>query len=482
MKHSFRNPTGSLSRRTESVFRFFQMLSIALTVWTVGRMLLPYDEWMLLLIFPLTAVAFYLQTGLCRLYPKKERDRIPFSQTLPLIALWTLLSVAAYGPIYGWLERGLLPDLHYSSDFATWTVFTVCFLFLMLLTVSLVAVIPPSAFFSYGSAYTMGIVYLILWILTLFGERSVNGRLMLSAGLITVFYFVAMNQMGIDDLSKKSRVMGVTPELRGKNLRLTGFSLLGLVGLFVLFVILLTGIYFTAKSLLFFFLRATLNEDSTAARDVQAQLSTLFSGGLFESPSVNKILYAIFAVAMVILFLFACIRMITHGQLRLRDIPAKLFFLWKKLLKKLRELFEWRRPGRYMPKQTAPQPYQDKVTRMNPSSYRMSVRNLDSFNRRLREIPEADERFCYAYGVLIGQWRRMDPAKSTVPLIGMTPREIEKKLVSDGQSGFIEITRLYETIRYAEKPVSDEDAERLTGRMCVYIEDNFNKMTKGNKL
>lgn len=480
MKSSSRKTVSTSAWQTEPIFRFFQMLSVALTVWLAGRMILPYQEGMLLLIFPLTAAAFYLQVGFCRLMPKKERDQIPFSHTLPSLALWGFLSVLAYGPLYGRLERGLIPGLYFDSDFVTWTVITVGFLFLTFLTGTLVAMIPPSVFFAYGSAYTMGIIYLIFWILTLFSERSMDGRLMLSAGLITVFFFVAMNQTGIDDLSKKSRVMGVTSELRGKNLKMTALWLLLLAGFFFIFVILLTGIYFTAKSLLFLFLRAVLKQETSAAKDVEVQLSNLFANGLFESPTVNKILYAIFSVAMVLLFIFACVKMITHSQIRLRDIPARLLTIWKRLIEMLRELFDWSKPLHHLPKRTVPQPYQDHVTQINPAVYRMDAHSLDSFNRHLREIPEASERFCYAYGVLITQWRRLDPKKTSAVLMGMTPREIEKKLVLEGQTGFSEITRLYEIIRYAKQPVPEADSERLTLRMCGYIEENFRKMTKRN--
>lgn len=477
MKAPVKKSTEAPVMQIEPAFRFLQMLSIALTVWLAGRMFLPYNEGMLLLIFPLTAAAFYLQVGICRLYPqKKQRDKIPFSHTLPAVVLWGFLSVLAYAPLYGWLQGGLLPELHYDSDFFTWAVITVVFLFLMFLTATLVAMIPPSTFFSYGSVYSLGAVYLIIWILTLFSEQSMDGRLMFSAGLITVFFFVVMNQTGIDDLSKKSGVMGVTSELRGKNLKLTGLLLAALLGLFLIFVIILTGIYFTAKSLLFIILRAVLNQDSVAAQDIEVQSANLFANGLFASPSVNKILYVIFAVAMVLLFVFACFKMITHSQIRLRDIPSKLLAFWKKLLEKLWELFAWSKPQHFLPKRTVSQPYQDRISQINPSVYRMTAYSLDSFNRHLREITGANERFCYAYGVLITQLRRQDSKQALVLMTGMTPREIEKKLVSEGHSGFSEITRLYETIRYAEKPVSEADAERLIRRMCVYIEDNFSKM------
>ncbi len=457
------------------VFRLLAMLSVAMTAWVAAHIVMPYSECLLLLIFPLTAVGYGLQMLFEWLIPAKNPDKVSFIRGIPALLPAAILCLSISSPIYDQLANELLPNLYFESDYSSWTVFTVGFIFLVLLTSIYTAMIPPARFFSYNSVYSMGAVYLILWLLSFFAPSFRVIYLMIPAILITVFYLFALNQSGIDALSGRRRAMGVTRDLRVQNIRLTALMLLLLAGIFFLALVVFTGIYYTVKTIGLILLHAILAGNADSSEKVVAQTSDFFSGGLFELPAINRFLFLNFVIFAVIFIALLFLRIYNYRSgIRFRDLPSRLMELIRRLLAFLERLFKYRKVP--LPRYAERQPYRDTVAVAVPTAYRFAARSYDDYLRRMREISDPNERFCFAYGTLMAGWRRLDPRKPNALSPALTPREICDKLAEEGRYNFEQITELHELIRYAEQPAFDENLPILTERLSGYVEQYFNTL------
>lgn len=457
------------------LFRLLAMLSTAMTVWIVAHIVMPYHEGLLLLTFPLTAAGYGLQLLIQKITPPKNPDKISFHRGIPGLLISAIFCLLIASPIYNQLANGLLPNLYFESDYSSWMIFTVGFIFLVLLTGVYTAMVPPGRFFSYNSAYTFAGIYLIIWILSFFSPSFHTVILILPAFLITVFFLFAMNQSGIDELGRRARVMGVTAELRTQNFRLTAMMILLFAGIFFLSLVVFTGIYYVFKFLGWVLLRFLFSKSSDSSGDVVPHTSDFFSGGFFDLPEVNRFLFLNFVILVVLLLAALFVRIYNYRSgIRLRDIPGKLIELIRRLLAFLERLFRQHREP--VTRYSVRQPYQDTVTIAAPSAYRSAARSYDDYLHRMKVLADEKERLCFAYGTLIALWRKLSPGKPNALPPAMTPREICAKLAEEGRYNFEQVTELYELIRYAELPVYDENIARITERLSGYVQQYFNTL------
>jgi len=95
-----------------------------------------------------------------------------------------------------------------------------------------------------------------------------------------------------------------------------------------------------------------------------------------------------------------------------------------------------------------------------------STDNYKLFLQRLGKLKTYDEQLCYAYVMLIRMYKNMN-----IPLkLSDTPREVEKKVSRTLTPEEIEqITKDFESIRYAEVQKSDAEAAAILNNLCTTI-------------
>ncbi len=88
------------------------------------------------------------------------------------------------------------------------------------------------------------------------------------------------------------------------------------------------------------------------------------------------------------------------------------------------------------------------------------------FLQRLGRLRTYDEQLCYAYAMLIRMYKKMNINLK----LSDTPREVEKKVARAlTQEEIEQITKDFESIRYAEVQKSDEEAAAILNNLCTTI-------------
>jgi len=116
--------------------------------------------------------------------------------------------------------------------------------------------------------------------------------------------------------------------------------------------------------------------------------------------------------------------------------------------------------------------YKDEKKRLQNADIRDFEKLADStdsyklFLQRLGKLKTYDEQLCYAYVMLIRMYKNMN-----IPLkLSDTPREVEKKVARTLTPEEIEqITKDFESIRYAEVQKSDAEAAAILNNLCSTI-------------
>lgn len=480
MKYPFeKKPEHLYSAHSAAVLRLLSLLSTALVVWCVGCCILSFafSASSLLFLFPFVFVGFLIQWLLQK--GIGLGGEFHFWKLLPASLLMLPIAIGC-----GWMicqpsVQNLVELDSWEGDLESLAVFSALLLFGALLSGAVVSLFSVESFFSYSSATFFIILYVILQIFSLFSSYDLTAPLLISACLTTVFFFFGWNQVEFQKLKNdRIRVLGLTAELKRKNIRLITslFPLLAVT--FFLALVVVTGVYFLGKALLLLGIRSLLSSSSHSTEELGSLSSDLFFDGLFPVPSLNRLFFALFLILAAVCLTLFITRTIFERTFSLSAVirAVKNLFLCifsfikslKKSLKKQSLQIEDRVEKQRMP-------YRDTVSRfiledkILPDNYRL-------FWKRLEAIPDVKEQFCYAYTVLLEQWisTHVNGRFTTRP--GCTPRELVQILAKDSYYDIGKYNQVFEQIRYAQCSDQILDQQMLLTQIvaiCTYIEQNF---------
>ncbi len=303
---------------------------------------------------------------------------------------------------------------------------------------------------------------------------AVGVQLALSFAVFNICVLIIFNQSTLQKKFRGSVVSVITPAARLYNLYLVLILILCLAATCVVMYVLLSGVCIILRMILYLILYKIfygkdeigrgynnytyINPDEASAK---FQRDTLGAG--------NQYLLAMFFTLLLIsAFLF---------------IAAKSGFLKKTIaaIKSwLRDILDTFNIGIDIFKHSFdPDAIEDEICNYKDEKKRLhkaEVRDYDelanrtesykSFLQRLGRLKSFDEQLCYAYSVLLKQYRKMNISLKQSD----TPREVEAKVSRVVLTDEIEqITADFEKIHYAEEEVSVTESTQMLNNICALI-------------
>lgn len=297
-----------------------------------------------------------------------------------------------------------------------------------------------------------------------------------SFAVYLVCMMIVFNQNSLQQKYRGSVVSVMTPSARMYNLFLVFILFLSLLAVFAASYVLLSGLYLIGRLIFVYIMyrffyssgdaESTYYEYSYLEGDEAAEL---FMQNAMMDQGDRILLSYFFAGTLTALALIVCIK---TGVLRkaVQAIRAWLVDFFTTIFIGV-DIFKISFDPDEEEKEDVKN-YKDEKKRLQRAEIRDLSELVDStdtyrlFMQRLGKLPTYDEQLCYAYSMLIRMYKKMNiPLKSSD-----TPREIEKKISRALTKEDIEqITRDFESVRYAEVRKSDMEAAETLQKICAGV-------------
>ncbi len=296
----------------------------------------------------------------------------------------------------------------------------------------------------------------------------------LAFAVFLICMMVVFNQNNLQQKYRGSVVSVMTPEARMYNLFLVFLLLLFMLAVFAVMYVFLSGVYLLARIVLYYIIYKIFYgyTNPESQYDEYAYLEGDEAADLFMKNAMmdqgDRILLSYFFAGG--LTLAAVIVGLRTGVLQKA---------WRTVKEWLSDFFSTIFIGSdifrsaFDPnEQDTLYNYKDEKKKLQNANIRDfegladSTDNYKLFLQRLGRLKTYDEQLCYAYVMLIRMYKKMNINLK----LSDTPREMEKKIARTLTPEEIEqITRDFESIRYAETEKTDEEAAAILNNLCTTI-------------
>ncbi|MBE6608059.1 MAG: hypothetical protein E7633_05860 [Ruminococcaceae bacterium] len=364
----------------------------------------------------------------------------------------------------------------HSHQYSFFVILSAIVTFLAFFCGALVFTLPAESFFSSRSAYTFIVIIISEVIVSSFFLADVTVYAVLAITFFFTALFIGKTQENIRKVSKSSRVLGISANIRqfGFKTSLVFLALIPVV--FIPIAAAINGIVITAKSL-FMLVTYWLTRDAYSAGLTEEQVEQIiFSDAVFKSVDLNKAFFIIFWILLAALIIYLLVRKKIKPirfRFSFRAIVAFFKELWSRFIS---WLFSLKRIRYEEAVDNEIKPFSDEVFYFEDIGRDLVSthgNSLHEFNSKLNSLEDSGERFRFAYAVLVSQFVRMGIPSA------LTPREMCNALSKTGRYSVEGISEIYEIICYAENIPPRASSERELARICFFVKSNFESIENG---
>lgn len=279
---------------------------------------------------------------------------------------------------------------------------------------------------------------------------------------------VIYNQSNLQKTYQGSVVSIITPSSRFYNLLLVGILLIGLLLAFGLSYVVLSGLYLLIRILFYFILYKTFYGHVSNERYMAEYVDMEEEAVNFSKRVMNSNSQYLLSVFFILLFFIIVI------IIGVRSGWIQKLYRW--IYDVLADFFNTIRIGGELMKDSDPYDnvynYRDQKKKLQKAAVgdyigmAEQTDNYKAFLQKLGKLPDYEAQISFAYAMLVSVCRR-----SNVNLkISDTPREVKGKITHMiSEEEIAEITRDFESVKYAKSDLSSAEASSVLNKICVVI-------------
>lgn len=426
----------------------------------------------LLIVVPCTILGALFQSFVMRF-----SSNYPESDNLRRDLIMSVFVAAILSFIIGFITSKLIVYLNvHAHQYSFFTIVASLIVFLAFICGAIIFTLPIETFFSTRSAYTIIIIIVSEVIVSTFFLANITVYAVFAILFFFTALFIGKTQENIRKVSKSSRVIGISANIRqfGFKTSLIFIALLPLV--FIPIAALINGIVISFKALFMLVTYWLTSSPGSVGLPEETVEQIIFSGAVFDSIELNKIFFVLFWILLAVFIIFLLIKKkIRPVRLRFSFKAILVFFkeLWKRFIS---WLFSLKRVKYEETIEEEAKPFSDEIFYF-PDEERDPIiaggNSFYEFQRKLEAFEGCGERFRFAYAVLVSQFARMGIPSS------LTPREMCSALSKTGRYSVEGISEIHEIICYAEALPPRASCERELARICFFIKSNFEAIDSG---
>lgn len=337
---------------------------------------------------------------------------------------------------------------------------------------------PFGRVISIKSVFPLVVVFFINYMLTLVYGGVSRTFVTFSLFIFIICAFILLNQSNILRTFLITKTVKITSSARIFNIALILVVILGFAAVLIVAISFIVGISALAKMALFFILSSVFRGDETVPKET-SQIVGSFNdsvfGGLIDpldaSGNISKLFFLLFIVIIIGVMLFFIIN-------RRRETWAliKKFFitLYNNIIDFIMSVIDISRKAQEV---YTILDYRDEEIKMDENSVKAynpnKIQKKNSFRDfmvRLNTMRNDSEKLQLAYATLTGFWKNANYGI----LSSDTPREImDKILFKSSDSEVLDITEVFEAVKYAEVRVDSQHSSKALDSMCKLLQRYF---------